>query len=97
MTSFDEGFGLPILEAEFLNVPVILRNIPIFHEVSKKPCIFFDNEGVTLQSLKFILESNRDQLEHMQTSIRNQIPIERIVPKELIDIIIQSLERSVRE
>jgi len=97
MTSFDEGFGLPILEAEFLNVPVILRNIPIFHEVSKKPCIFFDNEGVTLQSLKFILESNRDQLEHMQMSIRNQRPIERIVPKELIDIIIQSLERSVRE
>ena len=97
MMSLDEGYGLPILEAEFIKIPVILRNIPIFHEVSKKPCIFFDKEGTATQTLRTILESNRDQLTRMQTSARNQLPIQKVVPKELINIIIESKEGSRRE
>lgn len=42
--SLSEGFGLPILEAKSLNCPVIVSDIPIFHELIKNDAIFFNPE-----------------------------------------------------
>lgn len=39
--SLDEGYGLPIAEAQVLGVPVIVSDIPIFHEVAGDGALYF--------------------------------------------------------
>lgn len=43
--SQDEGFGLPILEAASLKIPLILRNIPVFQEVAGSSAWYFDGDS----------------------------------------------------
>jgi glycosyltransferase involved in cell wall biosynthesis len=40
--SLDEGFGLPVVEAQSLGVPTVLTNMPVFHEVAGDGSLFFD-------------------------------------------------------
>ena len=40
--SFAEGFGLPIIEALSLGVPVVASDIPVFHEVAQERAVFRD-------------------------------------------------------
>lgn len=42
MPSFAEGFGLPILEALTLGVPVIASDLPVFRETSEGKALFLD-------------------------------------------------------
>lgn len=42
MASFEEGFGLPLIEAMNEGVPVICSDIEIFHEVAGSAGLFFD-------------------------------------------------------
>jgi len=39
--SLDEGYGLPIAEAQALGVPAVISDIPIFHEVAGDGALFF--------------------------------------------------------
>jgi len=40
MPSFDEGYGLPLIEALSLGVPAVVSDIPVFHEVSQGRAAF---------------------------------------------------------
>ncbi len=42
--SLGEGFGLPLIEAAKYKLPIIARDIPIFHEVAGKHAYFFKND-----------------------------------------------------
>ena len=42
MPSWDEGFGLPLLEAMASETPVIASDIPPFHEVGNQAILYFD-------------------------------------------------------
>jgi glycosyltransferase involved in cell wall biosynthesis len=39
--SAQEGFGLPILEAAIGRVPIVVSDIPVFHEVAGRDVLFF--------------------------------------------------------
>jgi len=39
--SYGEGFGLPLIEAAQHNIPIIARDIPVFHEVAGKHAFYF--------------------------------------------------------
>jgi glycosyltransferase involved in cell wall biosynthesis len=39
--SYDEGFGLPIIEAARHGLPLLVRDIPVFHEVTADQAFFF--------------------------------------------------------
>ena len=46
--SFYEGFGVPILEAQHMECPLILNDIPVFREVSGNCAIFFNGTSEDL-------------------------------------------------
>jgi glycosyltransferase involved in cell wall biosynthesis len=39
--SREEGFGLPVMEAAALGLPVIARDIPVFREIAGDRCFYF--------------------------------------------------------
>lgn len=39
-----EGFGLPLIEAAQHKLPIIVRNIPVFHEVAGEHAFYFDGK-----------------------------------------------------
>lgn len=41
VASYSEGFGLPVLEAQSMQLPVIVRDIPVFREISSPRAIYF--------------------------------------------------------
>ena len=43
--SRDEGFGLPVVEAQALGTPVLVSDIPIFREIGGTPAGFFDPDS----------------------------------------------------
>jgi len=45
--SFGEGFGLPLIEAAQLNLPIIARDIPVFREVAQDFAYYFDSTEQT--------------------------------------------------
>ena len=45
--SLNEGFGLPLIEAARHRLPIIARDIPVFHEVAGKHAYYFKGEQAT--------------------------------------------------
>jgi glycosyltransferase involved in cell wall biosynthesis len=43
--SHGEGFGLPLVEAAWYNLPVIARDLPIFREIAGEHIVYFDGYG----------------------------------------------------
>jgi glycosyltransferase involved in cell wall biosynthesis len=42
VANFCDGFGLPIIEAQLMGTPVLLSDIPVYHEVAGEGAGFFD-------------------------------------------------------
>jgi len=52
--SFGEGFGLPIVEAAALGTPLILRDLPVFREVTRSEALFFRDPSELMDLIKGI-------------------------------------------
>ncbi len=46
LPSHYEGFGMPVLEAMQYNTPVLLSDIPVFHEVAGDAAVFVDKDNI---------------------------------------------------
>lgn len=53
--SFSEGFGIPGIEAMNLGCPVIASDIPIFHEIYGRACVYFNPKNPVDLKGKIIL------------------------------------------
>jgi glycosyltransferase involved in cell wall biosynthesis len=45
--SYDEGFGLPLIEAAHYGLPILARDIPVFREVAGNHATYFVNGSAT--------------------------------------------------
>lgn len=45
--SYDEGFGIALVEAAQFGLPLLLRDIPIFREIATDHAIYFSDENLT--------------------------------------------------
>ncbi len=72
--SKEEGFGLPIIEAQMIGTPVVCSDMTIFHEVAGDGALFFDynspnefaNQVLKLNDIKFqnsLVEKGHKQAE----------------------------------
>jgi O-antigen biosynthesis alpha-1,3-mannosyltransferase len=63
MSSANEGFGMPILEAMSYDIPVALSNIPVFHEVAGEAAVYFDqtNPSSIAKAISSLIESPSQQ------------------------------------
>lgn len=60
--SFGEGFGLPLIEAARKNLPLVVRDIPVFREVAGESAFFFENRRdpwAIADSIKIWLDLHR--------------------------------------
>ncbi|CAN5350794.1 N/A [soil metagenome] len=64
--SRDEGFGLPVVEAQALGTPVLLNDIPIFREIGGAPAGYFD--GSDLESFVSAVRELEDPAEWARRS-----------------------------
>jgi len=54
--SLEEGFGIPLIEAAFSNIPVFCSNIPVLHELCGKDVTYFDPQAEPESIAKMIFE-----------------------------------------
>ena len=67
--SISEGFGLPLVEAMYFNVPVVCSDIPVFKEVGGDyPCYFnpLDANDLTSKIQKFPTKMNSENKNNLQ-------------------------------
>ena len=57
--SIDEGFGIPLIEALMLKVPVICSDIPIFREIADDSVLYFEkqNEFNLFERMKELIQN----------------------------------------
>ena len=68
--SFAEGFGLPIIEAAFYELPIIARDIPVFREVAQDFAFYFkdkEDPKVLYEAIKTWLKLYKED-KHPKTS-----------------------------
>lgn len=62
--SKSEGFGIPILEAWFFNIPLLCSDIPVFNEIAKDGCFKFfplDTDNIACKLKEFIKLSDLEK------------------------------------
>ena len=93
--SRDEGFGLPVVEAQAVGTPVVLADTPIFREIGGDPAGFFDPDGVAsfvaaVRELEDPTEWRRRSLASAAWSQRYSWPD---AARQLLDVLREAAER----
>lgn len=61
MTSFGEGFGLPLLEASAYGKPVLARNLPVFREQNLPNVSYFEDDSPEALGERLLDLANSDE------------------------------------
>lgn len=84
MTSTDEGFGLPLLEAGMIKLPIACTNLPIFHEVSDGVCFIEAHDPPLFSAGRIVEYLSRTGPHQMFRHTMSRFTWSRICERELI-------------
>jgi glycosyltransferase involved in cell wall biosynthesis len=65
ITSYAEGYGLPLAEASLIGKPVLARDLPVFHELQYSFATFFkddDPKALAIQIESWLLEATQTSI-----------------------------------
>lgn len=75
--SLDEGYGLPIIEADYFNIPQLISDIQVFREISQKDVVFAN--PLSVENIKFNLielsKKHRNNLSENQKINNSWTPV----------------------
>ena len=93
--SRDEGFGLPVVEAQALGTPVLLSDTEIFREIGGEPAGFFDPSSV--ESLVDAVKKLDDPGEWRRRSLASSEWAKRYnwpdAARQLLEVLTETVER----
>ncbi|MBN9240967.1 MAG: mannosyltransferase [Micrococcales bacterium 70-64] len=97
--SRDEGFGLPVVEAQALGTPVLLSDIPIFREIGGPAAGYFDPDSTAsfvaaVRELEDPAEWERRSAEAARWARRFNWPD---AAKQLLEVLTETHERRTHE
>ncbi len=84
MTSKDEGFGLPLLEAGMIKLPIACSGIPAFLEVGEDVCFFsLDDHPLTIAGriVEYLAHTNTHR---MFRSVMEKYIMEVVCRREIL-------------
>ena len=84
LASEAEGFGLPLIEAAKLGLPVIARDLPVFREIAGKNITYFQNDSSDDLALKVTEWLNTEKHSCQNISLIKQITWEESA-RQLLD------------
>jgi glycosyltransferase involved in cell wall biosynthesis len=94
MTSREEGFGIPILEAGLSGIPIFCSDIPPLHELAGDHADYFSpDEDPELVSKLIYLRLKTDSVFHMRRIVRQQYSWESIYTQHLEPLIHQAVRK----
>ncbi|MDJ0335100.1 glycosyltransferase family 1 protein [Salinibacterium sp. G-O1] len=93
--SRDEGFGLPVVEAQALGTPVLLSDTPIFREIGGAPAGFFDPSSpasfvAAVRELEDVTEWSRRSSASVEWAKRYNWPD---AARALLDVLTDAVQR----
>ena len=84
MTSKDEGFGLPLLEAGMIKLPIACTEIPPFLEVGKEACFFRLDEPPLAIAGRIMEYLSRTNTHEMFRSVMRKYVLDVVCKRELL-------------
>jgi glycosyltransferase involved in cell wall biosynthesis len=94
--SFEEGFGIPILEAGFAGIPVFCSDIPPLKNLGGKFVSYFSPEGNPDAAAKMIADHfTNNKVFGLRKSVREQFTWERIYATKITPLLKQLMLRTV--
>lgn len=68
----DEGFGIPLIEGEVAGTPLIISDIPLYHEVGGDAAVFFDQESPEAFAMAVLSMDNKADWKRLSVLARAQ-------------------------
>jgi len=84
MTSKDEGFGLPLLEAGMIKLPIACTTIPPFREVGREVCFFGKNDPPLFIAGRIIEYLSRINTYQMYRHVMKNYVMEQVCRDQLL-------------
>jgi glycosyltransferase involved in cell wall biosynthesis len=95
MTSKDEGFGLPLLEAGMIKLPIACSEIPPFVELGKDVCFFRPSDPPLFTAGRIIEYLARTNTHKMFRNVMRKYILEEVCKNQMLPYLYEVSKRSM--